>query len=699
MKKGFLAARPDVKARGARKIATPLEPIGCTDQRYASPASCSQREDLNLNSVLKAAKRLLASGHVSAASRAAACARKLQSENDHLALTEVLSALEACDEKEKDVAKRAMLLMDRSDPPIDALLELLRHGVEGEVWDHLHPALERSLGHFTTMLQEVGLLSEDSLLLQPQQQQTGQTKQVCVLASMREYGGTWVDIPCSSADPESIAAQAAGITAFSPGTTAGQEDGYHQGTRTSSNRGSSWRVVQSSAWPSCEILSPDSGKWAVLCSGDWVEMVEDPDEDDAGSCAHSGPWPAMRCAAEFLHGTLPRISFDDALGRVSKQKPALVGEAHLMRRAEGRWSLQFLEETSPDPSSPEASRFSVYRAREPYRRFRYAGHGAGGSGSEDLYDMHLEDCAEQLCLDFLDFAKRKRAAAQGRGDGYAYYLWGVALRRTGAGPGSDAGGDFEGFNFGPAVDEDLAEEGLWQRLDQLQKVASWGCFRQAQIFVGCENALTPCHYDMVHNAYVQVRGWKRFLLVDPCYAPNLYAYPLGHPMDRCAQADLEAPDFARFPKLKAVRAVEAVLGPGDLLVLPAGWWHHVQSLTEDSLSVSFWFDEPPLQAMPRAIPLTSFQRVQLAREAERMLLLVLGTSRLRSAMHTLRNMLGCEDAGCQVQQSSDEVLACAWLLWRLSYTLGSVEVARSLALAMADDARMSRLKLRSLENE
>ena len=29
----------------------------------------------------------------------------------------------------------------------------------------------------------------------------------------------------------------------------------------------------------------------------------------------------------------------------------------------------------------------------------------------------------------------------GLGQGYAYYLWGVALRRTGAGPGSDAGGD------------------------------------------------------------------------------------------------------------------------------------------------------------------------------------------------------------------------------------------------------------------
>ncbi|CAE7762740.1 Hif1an [Symbiodinium sp. CCMP2592] len=693
MKKGFLAARPDVKARGARKIATPLEAIGCHTQRYASPASCSQREDSNLNSLLKAAERLLISGHVSAASRAAFWARKLQSENDALSLTEVLSALEACDEKEKDVAKSAMLLMNRSDPPIDALLELLRHGVEGIIWERMHPALERSLGHFTKMLQEVGLLSEDSLLLQSPLQQTGQTKQVYVLASMREYGGTWVDIPCSSADPESIAAQAAGITA-SPGTAPRKADGYHQGTRTSSDSGCAWRVVHSSAWPPCEPLSPDSGKWAVLCSGDWVEMVEDRDEEDAGSCVHSGSWPAMRCAAEFLHGMLPRISFNDALGLASKQKPAVVRAAHLMRRAEARWSLEFLAETSPDPSSPEASRFSVYRAREPYRRFRYAGRAPSGSGSEDLYDMDLEECAEQLCLDFRDFAKRKRAAAQGRGDGYAYYLWGVALRRAGADPGSDAGGDFEGFNFGPAVDEDLAEEGLWQGLDQLQKVASWGRFRQAQIFVGCENALTPCHYDMVHNAYVQVRGWKRFLLVDPCYSSNLYAYPQGHPMDRCAQADLESPDFTRFPKLKAVRAVEAVLGPGDLLLLPAGWWHHVQSLSEDSISVSFWFDEPPLQAVPRARPLTSFQRVQLAREAERMLLLVLGTSRLRSAMHTLRTMLGCDgESGSQAQQSSDEVLACAWLLWRLCYTLESVEVARSVALAMADDARMSRLKL------
>lgn len=91
---------------------------------------------------------------------------------------------------------------------------------------------------------------------------------------------------------------------------------------------------------------------------------------------------------------------------------------------------------------------------------------------------------------------------------------------------------------------------------------------------------------MLHNAYVQVKGWKRFLLLDPCHGYDLYPYPQGHPMDRCARADLEDPDLVRFPRLARVRALEATLGPGDVLVLPCGWWHHVQSLTEDSISVT-----------------------------------------------------------------------------------------------------------------
>jgi hypothetical protein len=50
-------------------------------------------------------------------------------------------------------------------------------------------------------------------------------------------------------------------------------------------------------------------------------------------------------------------------------------------------------------------------------------------------------------------------------DGFAYYLWGVALRRSGE--------SFEGFNLGTAVDADLMEVKSrgkrWKKWEHLQE--------------------------------------------------------------------------------------------------------------------------------------------------------------------------------------------------------------------------------------
>ena len=51
---------------------------------------------------------------------------------------------------------------------------------------------------------------------------------------------------------------------------------------------------------------------------------------------------------------------------------------------------------------------------------------------------------------------------------------------------------------------------------------------------------------------------------------------------------IEAPDLARHPRFARARCTEAVLGPGEMLFIPAGTWHYVRSLTP-SLSVNFWF--------------------------------------------------------------------------------------------------------------
>ena len=48
---------------------------------------------------------------------------------------------------------------------------------------------------------------------------------------------------------------------------------------------------------------------------------------------------------------------------------------------------------------------------------------------------------------------------------------------------------------------------------------------------------TPCHYDGVHNAYVQVKGYKRFVILSPDAWRGLYVFPKLHPSSRQTQVD------------------------------------------------------------------------------------------------------------------------------------------------------------------
>jgi ribosomal protein L16 Arg81 hydroxylase len=45
-----------------------------------------------------------------------------------------------------------------------------------------------------------------------------------------------------------------------------------------------------------------------------------------------------------------------------------------------------------------------------------------------------------------------------------------------------------------------------------------------------------------------------------------------------AAVDPEAPDLQRFPWWPDVLVRDEVIEPGELLVLPVGWWHHVRAL-------------------------------------------------------------------------------------------------------------------------
>merc|ERR1712181_107143 len=50
-----------------------------------------------------------------------------------------------------------------------------------------------------------------------------------------------------------------------------------------------------------------------------------------------------------------------------------------------------------------------------------------------------------------------------------------------------------------------------------------------------------------------------------------------------------SPDTANFPKLCQARPHSVIVGEGDLLYLPCGWWHAVRGSQELNLSINYWF--------------------------------------------------------------------------------------------------------------
>lgn len=93
------------------------------------------------------------------------------------------------------------------------------------------------------------------------------------------------------------------------------------------------------------------------------------------------------------------------------------------------------------------------------------------------------------------------------------------------------------------------------------------------------------HYDTMDNVLMQVVGTKRVVLWPPSEADNLYTDASSSRVD-----DIDSPDLAAFPKFSLAQRsrLEATLQPGDVLFIPALWFHNVTSL-DFSVAVNvFW---------------------------------------------------------------------------------------------------------------
>ncbi len=118
----------------------------------------------------------------------------------------------------------------------------------------------------------------------------------------------------------------------------------------------------------------------------------------------------------------------------------------------------------------------------------------------------------------------------------------------------------------------------------------------ASIWIG-NRTIAATHWDMSNNVAVCVAGRRRFTLFPPDQTGNLYPGPIEPtPAGQVvSMVDPTAPDLDRYPRFADALAVAEVadLEPGDVLVYPALWWHHVEALAPFNILVNYWWNAAP----------------------------------------------------------------------------------------------------------
>jgi len=113
-------------------------------------------------------------------------------------------------------------------------------------------------------------------------------------------------------------------------------------------------------------------------------------------------------------------------------------------------------------------------------------------------------------------------------------------------------------------------------------------------YYGCDRNVTATHFDRSENLLVCVCGTKRLWLYPPSDTPYLYPAPTKDGSRSAAPPfrtldEIEPGLQPTFSQVAHASPVEVRLGAGDMLYLPACWWHCVEGSKERNMILNWWF--------------------------------------------------------------------------------------------------------------
>lgn len=131
------------------------------------------------------------------------------------------------------------------------------------------------------------------------------------------------------------------------------------------------------------------------------------------------------------------------------------------------------------------------------------------------------------------------------------------------------------FKFFPNLKKDI-DFSIFEEHTEINDVTAW---------IGPNGTISGFHSDSGKNMYAQIKGKKMFILASTKF--NKEIYPSEKYINGAIASRVDINNFTpeEFPKFKDIEFKSVILEPGDVLHVPAKWWHYVQALSA-SISIS-----------------------------------------------------------------------------------------------------------------
>ncbi|KAF6036653.1 hypothetical protein EB796_005046 [Bugula neritina] len=157
----------------------------------------------------------------------------------------------------------------------------------------------------------------------------------------------------------------------------------------------------------------------------------------------------------------------------------------------------------------------------------------------------------------------------------------------------------------PELEQDLVEMPFVKNKLHLKHLNIW---------LSDGNTLGKLHFDPFDNFLCMIDGKKELILFEPHNNTQLYETHIPEAQFTVdletfqfarkellestsmvmSPLDIKKPDYERFPKFQNTLPLNCTIEEGDVLFMPAFWWHEVQSypnhFKKRNLAVNFWYE-------------------------------------------------------------------------------------------------------------